>query len=1315
MTEFPQIDSALAVPAFTQGDDPIACLNKAMDFLTTVASLRFPSTNNQLRTSSNLRNQATIQDNRVTGQQDTWLGNALILKGLGTMHGLRKRQCWLKHRNPIGDLDAYDSDCDDVSNAKAVLMANLSNYGSDVISEGFEQTLVVDFTDNEITSYSNIIQYSQYLQETQQAAVQDTNLYAQQDSMILSVIEQISCYQNPFYLKKAQRIKPTLYDGSFISSQHAASPVIELQTSHPNIDQSALSPVKIEAPKELPKISLVNKSLKKLRYHLGQFETVVKKRITPDAITKGKWGFEHTKAMEAVVQQCFVDKQCFEIHKKELFLENDRLLHQIMSQDVMIYVMNSTAVFNDVDLEMQTQLQVKDTTICKLKEHIKSMRENTKEENMKQEMDEIETINIELEHNVAKLLFENEQHCDSLIAQLNSKSMENADLKCQIQEKVFVTTTLQNELRRLKGKLVLDNATIITNAITIAPGMFKLDIEPPSHKLKNNRDAHEDYLKKTIENTNLIRGLVKRARKQNPSEPLLDSACKFTNHVQELLVYVSQTCPSFTKPSEKLVAITPMNKVKKVRFSKPLTSSSNIHKQVESSKTPDSNTPVLPSTGLKSSTSASRSRPTGNKKNNRILQTPSSNMKNKVEVVQIVLWYLDSGCSKHMMGNRSQLMNFVYYVEGLRHNLFSVGQFCDADLEVAFRKNTCFIRNLEGVDLVLGSRDTNLYTISLDDMLKTSPIYLLSKASKTKNWSWHCRLSHLNFGTLNKLAKDGLALGIPKLKFKKDHLCSACALGKSKKSSHQPKAEDTNQDKLYLLHMDLCGSMRVESINGKKSKDEAPDAIIKCIKNIQVRLNATVRNNGIVERQNRTPVEAARTMLIILKAPLFLWAKAINTACYTQNCSLIRLQYNKTPYELMHDKKPDLSFLYVFGSLCYPTNDSEDLGKLNPKADIVQDSCQTLFLNNLLIHQQEIIGIICFNPPSSDVSPVLIATTPRAIDISGSLSSTNIDQDAPSSTNAANKNMTIYQMDIKTAFLNSELKEEVYASQPKGFVDQDNPSHVYKLKKALYGLKQAPHAWYDMLSNFLISQHFSKGAVDPTLFTRKTGNNLLLMSFFLGLQISQSSRGIFINQSKYASKIIKKYGMLTSDSIDTPMVEKNKLDADLQGTPVDATNYRGMIGSLMYLTSSRPDLIYAVCLCFRYQAKPTKNYLHAHIQTQITVHQDTRRGTSGSAQFLGDKLVSWSSKKKKSIAISITETEYIALSRAKHIDVRYHFIKELLESGIAELYFVRTKYQLADIFTKPLPRERFNFLIEKLGMRSMSPKTLKRLTEEEDE
>ncbi|GKB38123.1 hypothetical protein Tco_0883065 [Tanacetum coccineum] len=226
------------------------------------------------------------------------------------------------------------------------------------------------------------------------------------------------------------------------------------------------------------------------------------------------------------------------------------------------------------------------------------------------------------------------------------------------------------------------------------------------------------------------------------------------------------------------------------------------------------------------------------------------------------------------------------------------------------------------------------------------------------------------------------------------------------------------------------------------------------------------------------------------------------------------------------------------------------------------------------------------------------------------------------------------------------------------------------------------------------------------------------------------------------------------------MVEKSKLDEDLHGNPVDATLYRGIIGSLMYLTSSRPNLIYVVCLCAWYQAKPTKKHLNAVKRIFRYLKGTISMGlcTSGSAQFLGDKLVSWSSKKQKCTAILSTKAEYIALSRccaqilwmrsqltdygfqfskiplyynnksaialcytnvqhsrAKHIDVRYHFKKEQVENGIVELYFVRTEYQLADIFTKPLPRERFNFLIEKLGMRSMSLETLKRLAEETDE
>ncbi|GJU34979.1 retrovirus-related pol polyprotein from transposon TNT 1-94 [Tanacetum coccineum] len=345
---------------------------------------------------------------------------------------------------------------------------------------------------------------------------------------------------------------------------------------------------------------------------------------------------------------------------------------------------------------------------------------------------------------------------------------------------------------------------------------------------------------------------------------------------------------------------------------------------------------------------------------------------------------------------------------------------------------------------------------------------------------------------------------------------------------------------------------------------------------------------------------------------------------------------------------------------------------------------------------------------------------------------------------AAHMNMIVYQMDVKTAFLNGILREEVYVSQPDGFVDQDNPNHVYKLKKALYGLKQAPRAWYDLLSKFLLSQEFSKGTVDPTLFIRRQGKDILLVQiyvddiifasttpelcdqfskimcskfkmsmmgkifFFLGLQISQSPRGIFINKSKYALESLKKYGMKSSDLVDTPMVKKTKLDRDTQWKAVDPTHYRGMVSTLMYLTTSRPDLTFAV-------------YTYA----DYAGCQDTRRSTSGCMQLLGDRLVCWSSKRRKTAAISSTEAEYIALSgccaqvlwmRSQLTDYGLGFNKiPMYCDNKSTIALCCNNHQLADIFTKALGRERIKFLINKLGMQSFTPETLKQLADEAEE
>nr|GEW53057.1 retrovirus-related Pol polyprotein from transposon TNT 1-94 [Tanacetum cinerariifolium] len=435
---------------------------------------------------------------------------------------------------------------------------------------------------------------------------------------------------------------------------------------------------------------------------------------------------------------------------------------------------------------------------------------------------------------------------------------------------------------------------------------------------------------------------------------------------------------------------------------------------------------------------------------------------------------------------------------------------------------------------------------------------------KTKSWLWNRRLSHLNFGAINHLAKNGLVRGLPKLKFEKDHLCS-CAMGKSKKQSHKPKSEYTSQKKLYLLHIDLCGPMRVASINGKKyilvivddysqftwvkflaSNDEAPDFIIKFQKMIQVRLNTPARN---IHTDNGT--------------------EFVNQT--------LRSYYESVgiSHETSIARSPQQNSIV----------ESEDLSKLQAKADI------DIFIG----YAPKKKAYCIYNR---------LANAAIAVDLVDSPVSMLIDQDAPSksipSTQDQEHSPIIserFEESPKTPhFHDNPLHESLHEdSTTQGSssivrpihtpfeslvrwnkdhsIANDNPSHVYKLKKALYGLKQAPRAWYDMLSSFLISQHFSKGVVDPTLFTRKAINDLLLAKP--------------TQKHLNAVKRIFRY---------------------LKGT---------INMGLWYL-------------------KDTGMSLTAYADTDHARCQDTRRSTSGSAQFLGDKLVSWSFKKQKSTAISST-------------------------------------------------------------------------------
>nr|GEU62595.1 retrovirus-related Pol polyprotein from transposon TNT 1-94 [Tanacetum cinerariifolium] len=844
-------------------------------------------------------------------------------------------------------------------------------------------------------------------------------------------------------------------------------------------------------------------------------------------------------------------------------------------------------------------------------------------------------------------------------------------------------------------------------------------------------------------------------------------------------------------------------------------------------------------------------------------------------------------------------------------------------LDVAFRRNACFVKNLEGVDLLSGNRTTNLYTINLHEMASASPIYLMVCASSTKSWLWHQRLSYPNFDTINDLAKNDLVLGLPKFKYHKEHLCSSCEQGKRKRVSHPPKPVPNSRQRLHLLHMDLCGPMRIASINGKRyvlvivddysrytwvqflrSKDEAPEVIKTFLKRISILLQSPViiiriendtefkylvlkeyfdsvgishqvssvrtpQQNGVVERKNWTLVEAAKTILIFSRAPLFLWAEAIATVCFTQNRSIIHCHFNKTPYELINGRKPDISFLHVFEALFYLKNDREDIGKLGAKGDIgffigySADSCAYGIFNRRTKEIMETMNMsfdelleMAFEHRSSkpklqsmtygqissglDLNYALSTITTQQLTegeldllfeamyddyIGGQLSatprtdsatqahqvrqtsttSTSIANTAPMPTNSssqatyfpipsqdifknkndekntvirnksrlvvrgyrqeegldfeesfalvarmeairiflaydAHKSFTVFQTDVKTALLHGTLKEDVYVCQPKGFIDADHPSHVYKLKKALYGLKQAPRAWYDELLMFLLHNHFFKGTIDPMLFIRRFDDDILLvhvyvddiifgsthpmythlffnlmksrfemsiigeMTFFLWLQVNQSPCGIFINQSNYVLQILKKYGMESCNPVGTPMEIKDKLDLDQIETPVDATKYCSMIGALMYLTSSRPDIDSG----FELIGFSDANYAGC---------KDTFKSTFVGPQFLEYVSLSaccaqvlWMRTQlmdygfhfnkipiyydlKSAIAISCNPVQH---SRTKHIAVRYHFIKEHVEKGAIELYFVKTDYQLADLFTKALSADRFNYLVCRL-------------------
>ncbi|GJS46735.1 hypothetical protein Tco_0596856 [Tanacetum coccineum] len=465
-------------------------------------------------------------------------------------------------------------------------MANLSSYGSYVLSEVphsetyqndmanksvqaksyFEQTPDVDYLDNEITSDSNIIPYSQYLLETQQAAVQDTNSSTQQDSMILYVVEQMT--DHVANLDKENQTNKMVNE-SLTAELEKYKERVAIFEQRLNIDLKK---------RELPKVSLVNESLKKLKYHLASFDKVVKKRTTSDAITADVVNIvmhADVKFYNVLpVPNTFLDDN---IALDVMKMENDHLMELLVSQDLVHTAVNSLTAINEYKSMEQSYLDEYNENLKLTAELAKKndMIEKSVYNELSKKCSRLEqrciSLELKLQHN--KESFQNDKSCENPNAPKFQEFFEINEPKAQLQAKDTTISNLKKHIQELKGKSVSDCNESMNKLKVVSPTVLKLDLEPLFPKLKNNREAHVDYIRINKENANTLSDIVEQDGISNPLDNALAYACMYTKQIQELLVFVSDTCPNFPLKSNKLVAVTPMNKARKVTFAKTSTTS----------------------------------------------------------------------------------------------------------------------------------------------------------------------------------------------------------------------------------------------------------------------------------------------------------------------------------------------------------------------------------------------------------------------------------------------------------------------------------------------------------------------------------------------------------------------------------------------------------------------------------------------------------------------------------------------------------------------------------------------------------------------
>ncbi|GJX08470.1 retrovirus-related pol polyprotein from transposon TNT 1-94 [Tanacetum coccineum] len=599
----------------------------------------------------------------------------------------------------------------------------------------------------------------------------------------------------------------------------------------------------------------------------------------------------------------------------------------------------------------------------------------------------------------------------------------------------------------------------------------------------------------------------------------------------------------------------------------------------------------------------------------------------KKTIVQLILFIVDSGCTKHMASNLKLLCNFVEKYLGIVH--FGNDQFALIIGYGDLVQGNITIN--KGNDLLIDNRRSDLYTVSLQETTSSTLICFMAKASPTQAWLWHRRLSHLNFDYINLLLKKDVMIGLPKLKYIKDQLCSSYEVSKEKRSSFKTKAVPSSKGRLNLLHMDLCGSMRVASINGKKY-------ILASFPNDKRRTSSVNKSSSLTDnsKQQDTP-------------PTMNNQSSTEPTTPTIN---VHVKENNDTQEEDTQLHPD-EFINPF---CTPPVQTRRQLATNHEMCMFTLTVSTAEPKNIKEAVADSAWIEAMHEELHQFNRLQFrelvdkpfGKTEEGIDFEESFALVaRLEVVWIFVAYVAHKSFPIYQMDVKMEFLNGPLKEE-----------------------------QAPRAWYNELLNFLMSKGFIKG-----------------------------------------------------ESIGRPMATKPILDADLSGKLINQTDYHSKIGSLMYLTSSRPGIVQA----------DSGFELTAFLDADHAGCFDTRKSTSGGIQFQGDKLVSWMSKKQDCTAMSLAEAEYVALSascakvmwmrtqlkyygfnynkiplysdsqsaiaiscnpvqhsRTKHIHTRYHFIKEQVENAIIELYFVGTEYQLVDMFTKALPKDRFQHLSDEL-------------------